>query len=88
MGFFGGKYDPVQSPFANYAAALGCTNALEFHSLTSEQLAERHGKAWERLLRRRKLEPMLRKLAKSGIPVPADAIQRVLRPVAVGMPPP
>jgi hypothetical protein len=81
VGYFSTTYDPTQSPFLNYATALGCQSALEFHSLTSEQIADRHRAAWERICRRRKIDPdtlqpwdkverMLRKLDKAGI-VPA-----------------
>jgi hypothetical protein len=71
IAHFGGHYDGKRSPRESYAAALdGCKDGdlratLErFDALTPEQRAERHGKALERLLKRRKLEPMLRKLAK------------------------
>jgi hypothetical protein len=81
IGYFSTTYDPTQSPFLNYATALGCQSGLEFHSLTSEQLTERHRAAWERICRRREIDPdtlqpwdkverMLRKLDRARI-VPA-----------------
>jgi hypothetical protein len=56
---------------------LGCQSALEFHSLTSEQVAERHDKAWARICKRRgidsttlqpwdKVDKMLKKLDRAG----------------------
>jgi hypothetical protein len=42
VGYFGGRYDAKASQFENYSHALGCQSGLEFHSLTAEQVAERH----------------------------------------------
>jgi hypothetical protein len=38
VGYYGGKFDPIASPFENWYRALGCQSALEFHSLTDEQV--------------------------------------------------
>jgi hypothetical protein len=83
VAFFGGKYDAVQSPFTNYHRALGCERASDFHKLTFEQVAERHRKSWERICKRRGIDPetlqpwdaavrMFKKLDKAGI-VPAES---------------
>jgi hypothetical protein len=83
VAYFGGKFDPVQSPFGNYAAALGCASAAAFHKLSADEIAERHAKAWQRICRRRGIDPqtlepwpkaekMLRQLSKAGLPIPAE----------------
>jgi hypothetical protein len=91
IGYFSTTYDPMQSPFLNYAIALGCQSALEFHSLTAEQVAERHRTAWARICRRRKIDPatleprerfdrLLKQLDKAGI-VPAKTWEAAAAPV-------
>jgi len=91
VGFFGGYYTPVQSPRENYALAIAgrekgdgdddlwrASAIRRFDKLSAEQVAERHQNAWDRLFRKRKIDPvtlepwgkvqkMLKQLDKAGI---------------------
>jgi hypothetical protein len=58
VGYFGGRFDVNASPCENYYRALGCENANEFSKLDAEQVAERHRAAWERICRRRQIDPV------------------------------
>ena len=64
LAYFGNNHNPIESPAGNYARALGCETSTDFHALTPEQVAERHAKALERLLKRRKLPAMVKKLSR------------------------
>jgi hypothetical protein len=70
VGFFGGHYTPLQSPRENYALAIAgrekgdgdddfwrASAIRRFDKLSPAEVAERHRKAWERICRRRGIDP-------------------------------
>jgi hypothetical protein len=80
----GGHFDPVDSPAMNYARGLGLNKASDLAKLTSEERHERHRAATRKIFRRRGVDrdaaspdaidavplKLVKKLAKSGMPVP------------------
>jgi hypothetical protein len=91
VGYFGGRFDANASPCENYYRALGCESANDYHALAPEERAERHRAAWERLCRRRQIDPetlqpwerfgrLLRKLDKAKIVPAASWVAGVARP--------
>jgi hypothetical protein len=57
IAYFGGHYDPIESPAMNYARGLGLSKATDLAGLTSEQRHERHRAAFARICKRRKIDP-------------------------------
>jgi hypothetical protein len=84
VAFFAGRWQPHESPVDAYCRGIGgCQNGAEFRSLSPDEVSERHAKAWERMCKRRgidpvtlqpwdKVEKMLKKLDRAGI-VPAES---------------
>jgi hypothetical protein len=82
IAYFDGGWQPGESAADAYNRSLNCQWAAELVALTAEQVRERHNAALERIFRKRKIDPqalepwpkvekMLKRLYKSGLPVPA-----------------
>ena len=84
VALFAGRWQPHESPATAYHRALGCENVADYHKLTAEDRHERHRNAMRKIFRRRGVDldtaspgeidavlmKLVKKLAKSGMPVP------------------
>jgi hypothetical protein len=84
VALFAGRWQPNESPADAYYRGLGLERANQFHALSPDQASERHRNAMRRIFKRRGIDldtasrdeidavlmKLVKKLAKSGMPVP------------------